>query len=171
MFFYYVISGTVKVFVFLTSSLFKNSLQMRYHHFYLRKFCTMNYIHDSMVFLPFLLILCPLPLVGVGQLCLRYFRVQKRMDAFYKLLVKDSLDREDVEALEKEKAKGSYEVWQMFRDSNGIFHSYVAKSVIQLTVGTGIGAMLIWILVWGVTGEEVCDWPKHSKKDKGNEET
>ncbi len=115
----------------------------------------MNYIHDSMVFLPFLLILCPLPLVGVGQMCLRYFRVQKSMDAFYKLLVKDSLDREDVEALEKEKVKNSYEVWQMFRDSNGIYHSYLAKSVILLALGIVIAALLLWVLMWGVTGEEV----------------
>ncbi len=86
----------------------------------------------------------------------RYFCVQKRMDAFYKLLVKDSLDREDVEAMEKEKVKNSYEVWQMFRDSNGIYYSYIAKSLILLVFGTGIAALMIWILIWGVTGEEVC---------------
>ena len=49
------------------------------------------------------------------QLWCRYFRVQKKMDTFYKLLVKDSLDREDVEAMEKENIKKSHEIQQMFR--------------------------------------------------------
>ena len=41
---------------------------------------------------------------------LRYYRVNKKIEAFYKLLVKDSLDREDVEAMEKDNAKNAHEV-------------------------------------------------------------
>lgn len=81
--------------------------------------------------------------------------MQKRMDAFYKLLVKDSLDREDVEAMEKEKTKNSHEVLQMFRDSNGIYYSFVAKSAIQIAAGIIIAAILIWILFFGLSSEEI----------------
>lgn len=31
----------------------------------------MNFIDDAMIFLPFILILAPLPLVGVAQMCLK----------------------------------------------------------------------------------------------------
>ena len=85
----------------------------------------------------------------------RYFRVQKRIDAFYKLLVKDSLDREDVEAMEKEKAKNSHEVWQMFRDSNGIYYSFIAKALIQLVFGGTIALLLLWIRFFGLSGEDI----------------
>ncbi|XP_059092608.1 uncharacterized protein LOC131887897 isoform X2 [Tigriopus californicus] len=128
---------------------------MRYHHFYLRKFCTMNFIHDSMVFLPFLLILCPLPLVGIERMCLRFFGVLKRMNAFYTLLVKDSLDREDVEAFEKEKARSSHEILQMFRDSNGIYFAFIAKSIIQLGFGLLIASGLVFLQCFGLSQEEI----------------
>ena len=47
-------------------------LQYRYHHFYLRKFCTLNFISQQMIFLPFILILAPMPLVAIGRLFLRW---------------------------------------------------------------------------------------------------
>ena len=69
------------------------------------------------------------------------------MDTFYKLLVKDSLDREDVEEMEKEKQRNSYEVLQMFRESNGIYCSFIAESVLQLVFGSLIDSVLIWTQV------------------------
>ena len=77
------------------------------------------------------------------------------MEGFYKLLVKDSLAREDVEALEKENMKNFHEIQQMFQDSNGIYHSYITKSTIQLVLGGLISALLIWIYVFGLSGEDV----------------
>jgi len=129
---------------------------MRYHHFFLRKYCTMNAVHDSMVFLPFILLLCPLPMVGVGQMCLRYFRVQKKMDTFYNLIVKESLDREDVEAMMREKSRASYELKQMFTESRGIRDAFIAKGIIQLIVGGAITALLLWILLFGLAPEQVA---------------
>ena len=69
------------------------------------------------------------------------------MDQFYKLMVKDSLDREDVENMEKEKMRSSYEIVQLFRDSNGIYHSFISESVIQLIFGTVVDLLLIWVMV------------------------
>ena len=69
------------------------------------------------------------------------------MDQFYKLMVKDSLDREDVENMEKEKMRSSYEIVQLFRDSNGIYHSFISESVIQLIFGAVVDLLLIWVMV------------------------
>ena len=41
-----------------------------------------------------------------------FFKAEKRMSSFYKLLVKESLDREDVEAMEKENIKDCHEIVQ-----------------------------------------------------------
>ena len=67
------------------------------------------------------------------------------MDQFYKLMVKDSLDREDVEDMEKEKMRSSYEIVQLFRDSNGIYYSFISESVIQLILGVIVDLLLIWV--------------------------
>ena len=77
------------------------------------------------------------------------------MDSFYKLLVKDSLDREDVQAMEEEKLRNSHEVQQMFRDSNGIYHSFVAKSVIQICLGIAVEFLLAWVLFYGLADENI----------------
>ena len=69
------------------------------------------------------------------------------MDQFYKLMVKDSLDREDVENMEKEKMRSSYEIVQLFRDSNGIYHSFISESVIQLILGAIVDLLLIWVII------------------------
>ena len=68
------------------------------------------------------------------------------MDQFYKLMVKDSLDREDVEDMEKEKMRSSYEIVQLFRDSNGIYYSFISESVIQLILGAIVDLLLIWVM-------------------------
>ena len=42
------------------------------------------------------------------------------MNVFYNLMIKESLNREDVEALEKDNYKNSHEILQMFRESNAM---------------------------------------------------
>ena len=41
--------------------------------------------------------------------------MEKKIEAFYHLLAKESMDREDVEAMEKENLKDCHELVQMFR--------------------------------------------------------
>ena len=77
------------------------------------------------------------------------------MDTFFKLLVKDSLDREDVEALEKENTRNAHEVLQLFRDSRGIYKSFITKSLIQLTLGSVIAYTLVWVLSFGLAKEQI----------------
>ena len=75
-----------------------------------------------------------------------FFKAEKRMNSFYKLLVKESLDREDVDAMEKENIKDCHEIVQMFRQSNGIFHSFLCRTFVQLVIGSCIGLVLIRVV-------------------------
>ena len=75
-----------------------------------------------------------------------FFKAEKRMNSFYKLLVKESLDREDVDAMEKENIKDCHEIVQMFRQSNGIFHSFLCRTSVQLVIGSCIGLVLIRVV-------------------------
>ena len=77
------------------------------------------------------------------------------MDSFYKLLIKDSLDREDMEAFEAEKLKNSHEILQMFRESNAVYHSFIAKSMIQLSLGSVLLLLVGWILLYGLAPEDI----------------
>ena len=57
----------------------------------------------------------------------RLFQVEKKFEAFYHLLCKESLDREDVEAMEKENLKDCHELVQMFRGSKQIKKFILAR--------------------------------------------
>lgn len=65
------------------------------------------------------------------------------------------MEREDVEALEKDKARNRHEILQMFRESNGIYLSYISKSVIQIVAGSLIATGLLWLQFKGLSGEEI----------------
>ena len=84
-----------------------------------------------------------------------YFRVEKRLNSFYQLLVKESLDREDVEAMEKENMKDVHEILQMFRNSKGVLRYLVTRAVVQLTVGILLCILLIWIFTNHLMGPEL----------------
>ena len=84
-----------------------------------------------------------------------YFRVEKRLNSFYSLLVKESLDREDVEQMERENMKDCHEILQMFRNSKGVTKYLVTRAVVQLSVGILLCALLIWIYLYHLMGPEI----------------
>ena len=84
-----------------------------------------------------------------------YFRVEKRLDSFYSLLIKESLDREDVEAMEKENLKDCHEILQMFRNSKGVSKYMVTRALIQLMVGSLLCVLLLWIFTYSLVGPEI----------------
>jgi len=84
-----------------------------------------------------------------------YFRVEKRLASFYSLLVKESLDREDVEAMEKENLKDCHEILQMFRNSKSVLKYMITRGVIQLFVGTLLCILLLWIFTCKLMGREM----------------
>ncbi len=84
------------------------------------------------------------------------------MNSFYKLLVKESLDREDVEAMEKENIKDCHEIVQMFRKSNGVYHSYLCRTFVQMVIGSGIGLVLLRVVSFVATLKSVLfGWFEH----------
>jgi len=86
---------------------------------------------------------------------MNYFRVEKRLNSFYSLLVKESLDREDVEQMERENMKDCHEILQMFRNSKGVTKYLVTRAVVQLSVGILLCALLIWIYLYHLMGPEI----------------
>ena len=60
------------------------------------------------------------------------------MDQFYKLLVKESLEREDVSKLKGENIKDCHEIEQTFKTSNGCYLSYLYRTALEI-----IGSVLL----------------------------
>ena len=58
----YGIHGLLQTFLF----------QPKYHEYFLRKYCMLNHVDGAMIYLPFLLILLPLPLTGAGRIMSKY---------------------------------------------------------------------------------------------------
>ena len=69
--------------------------------------------------------------------------------------MKESLDREDVETMEKENLKDCHEILQMFRNSKGVSKYMVTRALIQLVVGSLLCGLLIWIFTYGLMGPEM----------------
>ena len=57
----------------------------------------------------------------------RLFKTEKRLEEFYSLLIKESLDREDVNSLEKENVRDLHEIRQAFRNRNNCYKSYLYR--------------------------------------------
>lgn len=74
---------------------------------------------------------------------------------FYSLLVKESLDREDVEAMEKENLKDCHEIIQIFRESRSVSRYLLTRAITQLVVGTAILMALLWIFSYGLVGSHM----------------
>ena len=55
------------------------------------------------------------------------YQDEGRMDMFFKLLVQESKDTEDVAKLEKDNVKDLHEIRQAFRKSSGSFKSYLYR--------------------------------------------
>ena len=61
----------------------------------------------------------------------RVYKTEEKMNQFYHLLVKESLNNEDVAALSKDNVRDCHEIDQAFKTSNDCYNSYVYR-VVQL---------------------------------------
>ena len=93
----------------------------RFVQSYAKKYCSEVYISPFLLYLPFTLLLAPMALTGCEKIFVGYikviyfklfsmypcrlFKTEKRLEQFYSLLIKESLDREDVNSLEKENVR------------------------------------------------------------------
>ena len=94
----------------------------RFVQSYAKKYCSETHISPFLLYLPFTLLLAPMALTACEKIFIGYqalllsesplttysyrmFNTEKRLEQFYSLLIKESLDREDVNSLEKENIK------------------------------------------------------------------
>ena len=104
-----------------TSKATKIPSHTRFVQSYAKKYCSEAYISPFLLYLPFTLLLAPMVLTACEKIFIgsvtwaaypenniftfRIFKTEKRLEQFYSLLVKESLDREDVNSLEKENVR------------------------------------------------------------------
>ena len=118
----------------------------RYVQSYAKKYCSETHISPFLLYLPFTLLLAPMALTACEKIfigwdifnqinyhwdpnsCIfRIFKTEKRLEQFYSLLIKESLDREDVNSLEKENVRDLHEIRQAFRNSSSCYKSYLYR--------------------------------------------
>ena len=85
----------------------------------------------------------------------RIFQVEKKIETFYNLLCKESMEREDVEAMEKENLKDCHEIVQMFRGSNGVKKFMITRALTQFTVGSALCLTLWWVYINGLVSTQM----------------
>ena len=104
-----------------TSKATKIPSHTRFVQSYAKKYCSEAYISPFLLYLPFTLLLAPMVLTACEKIFIgsvtwaayllnniftfRIFKTEKRLEQFYSLLIKESLDREDVNSLEKENVR------------------------------------------------------------------
>ena len=57
----------------------------------------------------------------------RMYKTEEKMNQFYHLLVKESLNNEDVAALSRDNVRDCHEIDQAFKTSNDCYKSYVYR--------------------------------------------
>ena len=62
------------------------------------------------------------------------YKTEEKMNQFYHLLVKESLDNEDVAALSRDNVRDCHEIDQAFKTSNDCYNSYVYRDVVNSSV-------------------------------------
>ena len=77
----------------------------RYVQSYAKKYCSETHLSPFLLYLPFTLLLAPMALTACEKVFISLYSTEKRLEQFYSLLVKESLDREDVNSLEQENVK------------------------------------------------------------------
>ena len=77
----------------------------------------------------------------------RFYNSEQLLANLYFSLVKTSLDREDVETLEKENIKNSHEIRQAFRHSTKATDSYRYRTIAEL-----IASIVLLVFFCGVNG-------------------
>ncbi len=78
--------------------------QPRYARFlrsYSKKYCTEMHVSPFLLYFPFVLFLVPLTMVFTEKLFIRAYNSDVKMEQLWTMLLKSSLDREDVATLEQ----------------------------------------------------------------------
>jgi len=120
---------------------------VRITHWYVKRFCTENYVSKFVFYFPYILLIVPLTLVLVDRIFIKTFAAGNKIKQFYELLVEDSLQREDVENMSRENMKNLHEIMQSFRFSNVCFWSYLSRTILEIFLSIGL-FLIYWC--WGM---------------------
>jgi len=120
---------------------------VRITHWYVKRFCTENYVSKFVFYFPYILLIVPLTLVLVDRIFIKTFAAGNKIKQFYELLVEDSLRREDVETMSRENMKNLHEIMQSFRFSNVCYWSYLSRTILEIFLSIGL-FLIYWC--WGM---------------------
>jgi len=125
--------------------------QVRMTHWYVKRYCTENFVSKFVFYFPYILLTVPLTLVLVDRIFIKTFAAGNKIKQFYELLVEDSLQREDVENMSRENMKNLHEIMQSFRFSNVCYWSYLSRTILEIFLSIGL-FLIYWC--WGMPNLE-----------------
>ena len=118
--------------------------------FYPKVYCTEMMIEPFLLYLPFTLLMVPMVLTAIEKTYVILYQVEDKMNKFYSLLVKESLNNEDVYNLAKDNVKDCHELEQAFKTSNACYSSYLYRTLLEILM-SGLLA-LMFSFYWGSAG-------------------
>jgi len=129
-----------------------------FNAWWVKKYCTFTAVDDFLLYFPYFLITIALFIVLIERGFIMAFKAGLKLDAFYNLLVSESLLESTVETtssseqkkskfLEIEDSKLAFEVAQSFSQSSNYFVSYLVRTISELLVATGL---FVWLLISGI---------------------
>ena len=71
----------------------------------------------------------------------RLYQVEDKMNKFYLMLVKESLNNEDVAKLAKDNVRDCHEIEQAFKASNGCYTSYFYRTLLEILGSIALAVM------------------------------
>jgi hypothetical protein len=108
---------------------------------YPKTYCTEMLIDPFLLYLPFTLLMVPILLTAIEKTFVVLYQVEDKMNQFYLLLVKESLNNEDVASLAKDNVKDCHEIEQAFKTSNDCYTSYFYRTLLEI-IGSALLALL-----------------------------
>eukprot|EP00095_Tigriopus_kingsejongensis_P004020 maker-scaffold5_size1054832-snap-gene-1.15 protein:Tk04020 transcript:maker-scaffold5_size1054832-snap-gene-1.15-mRNA-1 annotation:"leucine-rich repeat-containing protein 8e" len=125
-----------------------------FNAWWVKKYCTFTSVDEFILYFPYILLIMALVIVLIERIFVRMFKAGLKLDTFYNLLVKESLesttpiggfrDSDNLEMSELENSKAALEVSHSFNQSSNYFLSYLLRTLIEFLAASFLLAWLIW---------------------------
>ena len=121
----------------------------------------MTAVDQFILYFPYILLVMALLMVFTERVFVRIFKSGLKLDMFYNLVVKDTLESEDQATAnaqlasagscndlvgDLENSKTAIEVSQTFQQDSWYMFSYITRTILELALAIGL---LVWILLLG----------------------
>lgn len=126
-----------------------------FNAWWVKKYCTFTSVDEFILYFPYILLIMALVIVLIERVFVRMFKAGLKLDTFYNLLVKESLEcttpvgevtsdgvTEAIDDLENSKI--ALEVSHSFSRGSNYFLSYLLRTLCEFIVATGLLGWLIW---------------------------